>query len=224
MLDIPKIEINEEYWAPRRSCLPPLDEHYHATSLLSRAVNEHLSGNADIAESLILEADIPKLHEWSEALWGGKKALTEEEFRYIHRKRKDPEKPSVVEKRLSRTIPIAMKRDLIQRDGYHCKFCSLPLIGRAALKVLRDAYPNAIRWGSANREKHSALYTMAIEYDHILPHCLGGENTLDNLVVACGPCNCARWDCTIAEYGLLDPRDFPPVQSDWDGLSRLKRD
>lgn len=36
--------------------------------------------------------------------------------------------------------------------------------------------------------------------DHQHPHSLGGEDTLENLVIACGWCNSKKRDCTVEEY------------------------
>jgi hypothetical protein len=60
-----------------------------------------------------------------------------------------------------------------------------------------------------------------MQYDHVVPHAHGGTNEVENVIVACAPCNCARMECTLEEVGLEDPRMRMPVQSSWDGLERL---
>jgi len=40
-----------------------------------------------------------------------------------------------------------------------------------------------------------------LEYDHVLPWSRGGQHTLENLVVACRPCNRAKKDRTPSEMG-----------------------
>ncbi len=62
---------------------------------------------------------------------------------------------------------------------------------------------------------------MWLQNDHIIPHSRGGHTTLDNMVITCAPCNFGRMEYTLAEVGLADPRDRPPVISDWDGLEAL---
>jgi 5-methylcytosine-specific restriction endonuclease McrA len=62
---------------------------------------------------------------------------------------------------------------------------------------------------------------MWAQYDHVTPHSSGGENTLENLIVTCAACNYGKNNFTLEELGLIDPREFPPVQSQWDGLERL---
>lgn len=224
MFKIPELGTDEDYWALRRCCLPPIEEHYIAASLISEAADFYLAGDHERAKERIIECDMPILHDWSDALWGLKKYVTESEFHYIHRRRNDPHKPTKATEKVPRSQSVILQRELLARDGYHCRFCSMPLVGKQAAGVLRKAYPETIRWGGRNREKHPVLHTMKIEFDHIVPHALGGGDTIENMVVACGPCNCAREDHTLAEYGLHDPRDFPTIKSDWDGLTRIKKD
>jgi len=57
----------------------------------------------------------------------------------------------------------------------------------------------------------------------VLPHSCGGTNELDNLVVSCAACNYGKMSYRLEELGLSDPRDRPPVPSNWDGLERLIR-
>jgi 5-methylcytosine-specific restriction endonuclease McrA len=118
-------------------------------------------------------------------------------------------------------IPAATKRLLLARDGFHCRFCGIPLVPGHVREKLRAAYPEALRWGSRNREKHAALQAMEINFDHVLPRSKGGSRQPDNLVIACAPCNCGRSELTLAQAGLLDPRLREPLQSDWNGLERL---
>jgi 5-methylcytosine-specific restriction endonuclease McrA len=62
---------------------------------------------------------------------------------------------------------------------------------------------------------------MWMQFDHILPHSRGGDNTMDNVVVTCAPCNFGRAERTLEEVGLMDPRQRPPEGTSWDGLERM---
>lgn len=53
--------------------------------------------------------------------------------------------------------------------------------------------------------QRAAFLCMWLQYDHILPHSRGGENTLDNIVVTCAPCNFSRMESTLDEAQLLHP-------------------
>jgi hypothetical protein len=45
--------------------------------------------------------------------------------------------------------------------------------------------------------------------------------------VSCALCNFGKWDWTLRQLDIRDPRDFPPLSpaerkpAGWDGLSRL---
>lgn len=114
-----------------------------------------------------------------------------------------------------------MKNQLHLRDGYHCRFCGIPLIRKEIRAQLATLYPQALSWGRTNIEQHAAFQAMWAQYDHILPHARGGNNDIDNLVVTCAPCNFGRMNFTLDEVGLLDPRKCEPYQSKWDGLEQL---
>ena len=59
---------------------------------------------------------------------------------------------------------LALREEIVRRDGEGCVWCGAPL--------------------SANQ--------LEATLDHVLPQKQGGRWELDNLVLACGPCNCAR--------------------------------
>jgi hypothetical protein len=124
-------------------------------------------------------------------------------------------------------IPLRMptpeeKRALHERDGYHCRFCSIPVIRKEIRRRMIAVYPEEAVWGRKNAEQHAALQAMWAQYDHILPHSRGGTNDLSNMVVTCAPCNFGRMEFTLEEVGLADPREREPVRSAWDGLERFR--
>ena len=216
------MQMTSEFWSPRRYILEPIAELFEAAQLLDMAATAHIEGRTEAATQLIRQADKQEIFDWSETLWGPKKQS-------IHRYRIDPEKPPLAleEKRAPGRISSAVEQEVIARDGYICRFCGIPVIHQKAQSVLRKAYPDALRWGSKNTDKHAAFQAMDLDIDHIVPRSLGGQNVSDNLVVTCAPCNCARGNHTLAEMGLVDPRLRRPEKrpkdrpEDWDGLTRL---
>ena len=114
------------------------------------------------------------------------------------------------------------RRILHQRDGYHCRFCGIPLIRREIRQRFCKLYPRVPIWGKKNIDQHAAFQAMWAQYDHVVPHAYGGGNDLANLVVTCAPCNFGRMELTLEEANLLDPRAREPVRSSWDGLERLR--
>jgi 5-methylcytosine-specific restriction endonuclease McrA len=157
------------------------------------------------------------IREWTESLWGRnspyvKKLAIEE---------------SIGEVPLDRRVKIRMptapeKRELHARDGYHCRFCGIPVVRKEIRVRIRRRYPEALSWGRTNPTQHAAFQAMWAQYDHVVPHARGGTNALENLVVTCAPCNFGRMSYSLAQVGLLDPRTREPARSVWEGLERFK--
>lgn len=200
-----------------RTCLrDPIPEIAEAARYLDEAVTAHLSGHADDARSLIRRADMPELREWTESLWGSNSP-------YVKYRLVDGSPPSLpTDQRIKVRMPTtAEKAALHQRDGFHCRFCGIPLIRKEVRERIKKVYPDALSWGSKNIEQHAAFQVMWLQYDHLLPHARGGDNSLENVLITCAPCNYGRWHYTFEEVGLSDPRLQNPTRSSWDGLERF---
>lgn len=212
----------------RNHLYDPIPELFEAAALLQMAAIAHISGDRKTAESLLAQADMQPLYDWSEALFAGKTISAEIKAR-IFRYTIDPEKPRSpsVELRASGSIPTRVAREVIQRDGYFCRFCGVPVIHPKAQAVLRKSYPSAVRWGPGNLDKHTAFQALDLDLDHVIPRSLGGQNTPDNLIVTCAPCNCGRGHHTLTEMDLANPRQRPAIVpagfEAWDGLTLLLR-
>ena len=207
----------DHFWAPRRCLREPIPQILEAAQLLSSAVDAHLADDLVLAESLIRSADIPEIGEWTESIWG-------KEDQSILRVRKvEPAPPSLpYELRPTPRAPVLeTKRKVVERDGYRCRFCGIPVIDPKLRDKLRKLYPNALRWARPNARQHSAFQCMWLQYDHVLPNSRGGDSSIENLVVTCSACNFGRMERTLEEVGLQDPRLHPVTRSSWDGLERL---
>lgn len=124
--------------------------------------------------------------------------------------------------RVAERMPTAeQRRQLHLRDGYHCRFCGIPVIRKEVRARIRAVYPDALRWGMRNLDQHTAFQVMWAQYDHLVPHALGGTNDLENIVIACAPCNFGRMNSSLEEVGIADPRTRSPVPGSWDGLTRF---
>jgi hypothetical protein len=201
-----------------RPCLrDPIPEIADAARYLDAAVSAHLAGRSDLAEELIRLADLPAISEWTESLWGAGSP-------YVKYRPVSDAPPCIPkEQRLKARMPTsAEKRDLHQRDGYHCRFCGISVIRMEVCVRIRKKYPQALRWGRRNVEQHAAFQAMWAQYDHLLPHARGGNDDLENIVVTCAPCNFGRMNFTLEEVGLIDPRTREPVRSTWTGLERFR--
>lgn len=198
-----------------RQCLcNPIPQIMDAARYLDAAATAHLAGDPTLAERLIRLADMPAIREWTESIWGKNSP---------HLKVKTIPTPTTPKgPRIKQRMPSPSdKRTLHLRDGYHCRFCDIPVIRKEARETLRAAYPNAISWGNTNGSQHAAFQAMWAQYDHVVPHAHGGDNELDNLVVTCAPCNFGRMSHSLEEVSLIDPRKRVPLSSHWDGLERV---
>ncbi|BDA86775.1 hypothetical protein Sa4125_43170 [Aureimonas sp. SA4125] len=204
--------------APERNCLRiPVPEIAETARLLDAAVTAHNLGATKLADELIRLADMPAITEWTESLWGVGGPTSRPVIKV------DTSSFLPKERRTALRMPTtAEKRALIARDGYHCRFCGIPVVRAEIRSLIRMSYPSALRWGPRNIDQHAAFQGMWLQYDHLLPHARGGTNELANLVVSCAPCNNGRANLTLEEVGISDPRLREPVRSLWDGLLRFR--
>lgn len=200
-----------------RKCLrDPIPEIWDTAKYLDAAVSAHIEEKYDLAEELIRISDKPELREWTESLWGVNSP-------YV-KKRKIPEAPPYLpkEKRVKARMPNSSERAALHdRDGFHCRFCGIPVIRKEVREYFKINYPSVPLWGRSNIEQHAAFQLMWLQYDHVLPHARGGNNDINNIVITCAPCNYGRCDSLVEEVGLESPFLHEPVQSTWDGLERI---
>ena len=200
-----------------RTCLrDPIPEIEEAAHHLDAAVSAHLAGQSQLAGELIRLADMPAIRGWTESLWGGNSPYV------VLRAVSDAPISQPNDKRVKERMPTeAGMLKLHQRDGYHCRFCGIPVIRAETRKRIRKVYPDALPWGSRNIDQHAAFQAMWLQYDHLSPHAQGGTNDLENIVITCAPCNYGRMNHTLEEVGLIDPRTREPIKSKWNGLERF---
>jgi hypothetical protein len=129
-----EMEMDEAaFWMPRRCLREPISEIADAQALLSKATNAHLAGNRASAAALIAAADMQAIREWTDSIWGRHNAS-------ILRIREVPNAPAMVpvaQRPRPRSPNAVLRRRVIARDGYHCRFCGIPVIDEAG--VLKTA-------------------------------------------------------------------------------------
>jgi hypothetical protein len=200
-----------------KNCLKaPIPEIREASKLLDASISAHKLGNHKLAEDLIISADLPEIREWTESIWGMGGI-------YSQLKQKLGE-PSVFDR--EKRDPIRMpnksgEKALLERDGYNCRFCGIPVIRKEVREKFKLLYPNALKWESKNINQHAAFQAMWVQFDHLIPHARGGKTTLDNMVITCGPCNYGRMNFLIEEVGLILPEMNSTKDENWDGLERI---
>ena len=201
----------------RRYLREPIPEIAEAARYLDEAVTAHLAGRSDLADELIRRTNAKAIRDWTESLWGTSSPYVQ--FRDVAGVPPSIPKAQRLKVRMPTT---AEKRALLLRDGYHCRFCGIPVIRTEIRKRIQEKYPEALPWGNTNMGQHAAFQAMWVNYDHVLPHARGGTSDLDNVVITCAPCNYARWNYVLDEVDLIDPRTREPVHSSWDGLERFR--
>lgn len=196
----------------RRMLREPIQEIFDVARYLDAAVSAHLQGEIEIAKQLFSLANNPKVREWTESVWG-------KNSKYVVVRKVD--RPAVAEKLPVRMPNAEQKRILLRRDGYHCRFCGIPVIRAEVRKYLHSIYPEQVSWGSSNQTQHAGFQCLWLQYDHVVPHWQGGSNDVENVVITCSACNYGKMQYSLHEIGLHDPRNFKPVESAWDGLERV---
>ena len=214
----------DDYLALRTCMREPIAVIHAAAEALSCAVDAHLTGDRAGARTWLLRADAPEIRSWCEPLLGSSKAYPTRDS-YV-RYRTVEGAPPILGKahRTPLRMPTAaQKAELVARDGLLCAFCEMPLIRAEVRMALSAIYPDIVRWGATFAECHAAFLCMWLQYDHVLPHSRGGDNSLGNIVLTCSGCNYGRMSHTLDEVGLLDPRSRARTPTSWDGLERVFR-
>lgn len=196
----------------RRCFRDPVPEIFEVARKLEAAVCAHLAGDHREASRLFALADDPVVREWTESIWGKGSPYVA-----VHKSPAPEVKGRVAARMPTRAQVLALHA----RDGFHCRFCGIPVVPAAVRKRAHALYPVSVPWGRSNQSQHAGFQALWSQYDHVVPHSFGGTNELENLVVTCAPCNFGKTSYRLEELGLLDPRSFPPVISQWDGLERL---
>jgi hypothetical protein len=216
--------ILDDFLAPRPCLREPIGAIYAAAQVLGRAADANLAGDHALARELLCQADDPTVRLWCEPLLGSSKAYPDRD-QYV-RLRRVLGAPPVLPK--PERIPVRMpsaaqKAALIARDGLQCAFCRIPLIRAEVRAALATTYPDVVRWGASFVDCHAAFLCMWLQYDHVLPHSRGGDNSLENVVLTCSACNYGRMSHTLDEVGVIDPRGTGSALTSWDGLERVVR-
>lgn len=199
----------------KRCFREPIKEIFDVARYLDAAASAHISGNTELAKQLLKLADNPKVWAWTESIWGAKS-------KYVVINKNASLHVNANTKAKNRMPNSEMKKALHKRDGYHCRFCGIPVIHADIRKIFNALYPDSVSWGKTNKTQHAGFQCLWLQYDHVVPHSAGGENSLDNLIITCSACNYGKANFSLEELGLFDPRDFEPVRSLWDGLERIR--
>ncbi len=218
---------DNDFLLSRRCMREPIPIIFEAFGLLKQAVAAHLAGDRATAAANFNAANMREVWRWTDSLWGSK-ARNPDQWKY-HRIRPAFDAPShlPLDKQTRRRDPTrAEQAALIQRYGRNCAFCGLPLISTRVREYFCESYleryPDAVPWPTGGNgmtmKQHAAFQCLWLQFDHVLPLSRGGDNSLDNFVVTCAGCNFGRFNHTLEECGLIDPRTITPPKTAWDGF------
>ncbi|MGQ3101125.1 MAG: HNH endonuclease [Sphingopyxis solisilvae] len=207
----------------RRSLLIPIPEIFLAAEQILRALEKHACGEKAEAEHLLQTANIDVVRAYTEQAWG-RGATARYGFVTVA---DAPPRLSPADRPKPRMPDSSTRAAVISRDGYHCRFCGIPVVDATLRRLIAARYPAAVGWGSTNNTQHAAFQCMWLQFDHILPNSRGGSSLVDNVVIACAACNFGRMETTLEEARLLHPLEFdPPILWErhevWDGLERFR--
>jgi hypothetical protein len=214
--------LDANFLAPRRCLREPIREIWDVAFLLDNAVDAHRAGDRGRADLLLRDANRPAVREWTESLWGSaKKNPNQWQYRRERVVADSPPRLLTAERVQNRKPTPAEQAAIVAEYGRYCVFCGVPLIRFEVRAGLHRLYPEAVQWGSTNPSQHAAFQALWLQFDHLVPHSRGGDNSLSNVVVTCAGCNYGRMDNTLDELGLIDPRSRITPEGTWDGLERV---
>lgn len=194
----------------KRCILEPTAEILETSLMLEEAGLLLMSGDRARAAAILREADMPILLQHFR---NAGRILSG-----LPRSREPLPKPQ----RAAERDPSASDlRKLFEMDGWRCRFCDIRVIDSSVRRKLRREFPEVVRWGPKDVDKHAAVFIHMASHDHVLPWSHGGTGELDNLVTACWTCQFARGEWLLEDVGVSDPRSRPPLRDTWDGLRRI---
>jgi HNH endonuclease len=186
-------------------------------TILSDAIRSAVAGDLENAKIQLGSVRSDDLRAWCKDY--GEKAGNR---RYEHFGRKTA--GAVGAKDIKKRPDRSLLEKLFARDGYRCRYCGVRVIPDWILELFSDVVGPSVFSGRGSKEqRHGAAVTFRAVDDHVIPHALGGQTDLKNLVTACWPCNFGKWKYTLEQIGIYDPRKRRPRRtSHWDGLVSLK--
>jgi 5-methylcytosine-specific restriction endonuclease McrA len=202
----------------RFSIKDAIPEIFGAWEALSTASDAHLSGDFGVAADYLRRANCPVVWSWLNPAWVDvdKHVVELQPFGDTVSLTKDERDPD-------RSIRNEVRREVLQRDGYRCRYCGIPVISADIRRFLARQYPESVPWDIYDPSKqHAGLSCMWLQFDHVIPHSHGGRSDTENVVITCALCNFGKHGFSIRQLGLSDPCLRPPIAATWDGLERLR--
>lgn len=202
-----------------RYCIkePTVEVHAAIGSLID-AVEAHVKSDYTLAAARFEQANCPNTWNWLNDGWINVDRNVvfrnpDSDSKVIPKSERDPD----------RSIASSIKKAVLERDGYRCRYCGLPVVHADIRKIAHQLYPAEVPWNSrVSKQQHSGFQVTWLQFDHVVPHSHGGRSSLENVVVSCALCNFGKDRFTLKQLNIEDPRMRGPVPSEFDGLERLR--
>ena len=202
----------------KQSIKEPIPQIFQTWDFLNQAVDAHLMGDRLLAEMFFKKAEMRAVWEWLNPGWTRPDLnvvvpAPHGDTQEVSKDLRDPD----------RNIAPAIRSAVLQRDGYRCRYCGIPVVHVDIRKLAHRLYPDAVPWEPYDVTKqHSGFACFWLQFDHVVPHSHGGRSSPDNVVISCALCNFGKDKYTLRQLNLADPCLTPPVSSAWDGLERFR--
>ncbi len=187
--------------APVELLLEPPSQLYAATSQLVAIAEALEAGETRAAHDALLDVDLEACREHWAA--GGSEA----------RRRHQKDRHIATTTRKRGTVSATMRIQIGERDGWRCRYCTLPVVWDGYFRTLF-----AVKFSDIGDSVNDLWRIFGLSPDHVVPLAAGGNNAPANVVTACGTCNYAKGHCLLDELGLIDPRSRQPIAEGWGGL------
>lgn len=179
----------------------PPSQLYAATSQLAAIAEALEAGETGTARDALLDVDLAACRgHW--AAGGSEASRRHKEGRHV-----------AATTRKRGPVSATMRIQIGERDGWHCRYCRLPVVWDGYFRTVFAA-----KFSDIGDSVNDLWRIFALSPDHVVPLAAGGDNTPANVVTACGTCNYAKGHCLLDELGLIDPRSRQLIADGWRGL------
>ncbi len=204
---------NPRAW-DRYSTLRPLDWFDDELEKFNYAVEKFINGSREESIGIIDQIRSREMQEWyiehAQVAGGKRKNIL---------KKPDPPKVSKQRKRMP---GIKIERELNIRDGYRCRYCQRRILTKDFLNLFVEKLNYVgFQKGPGNINAHGIILIHSTVLDHITPHAFGGENSEDNLVTSCYPCNYGKAEFSLDQLAIENPMLRGPILDEWQGMQNL---
>lgn len=104
---------------------------------------------------------------------------------------------------------------LLKERAHYVSQTVIRLKGYVSMPLSRTAKEKPTKAAIYRRDDHKCQYcgsTRSLTIDHLVPRCRGGQDTWDNLLLACSRCNTLKGHKPLEQSGLkLSRKPRPPL-------------